>query len=336
MTILENESVKRHTTFGVEAKAQTFIEYSSVSELKSIISSGKLKDRRFMCIGGGSNLLFCRDYDGVLLHSCIMGIDKIAFSDKEVLLSVGAGVVWDDFVSYCVEAGYYGAENLSIIPGEVGASPVQNIGAYGVEAKDIIESVECVDLETGVGRVFTNAECCFGYRDSIFKRADYRRYAVVRVTYRLSLVPRFSLDYGNIKSKLEGVEVNLKNVREAVIAIRESKLPDPKVTGNAGSFFKNPVVAQSKADELLKDYPEMPHFAVDGGVKIPAAWLIEQSGWKGRQLGNAAVDARQPLVLVNYTGKASADEVVALSDTVAADVKAKFGIDIFPEVIFVK
>lgn len=336
MKEIQNESIKNHTTFGVEAKASVYIEYQTVEELKRLIMSGKLSDKKVMQMGGGSNLLFCGDYDGIVLHSRIRGIDEVGFSDDEVMIKAGAGETWDDVVKMCVEKGYYGAENLSIIPGEVGASPVQNIGAYGVEAKDIIDHVECIDLTTAEEKTLTNEECRFGYRDSIFKRDEYKTLAVTYVYYHLSKKPVFKLEYGNIKSMLEGKDVTLKTVREAVISIRESKLPDPKKKGNAGSYFRNPVVETKKAEELLKEYPDMPHYNTDKGTKIPAAWLIDKSGWKGRRKGNAAVDDKQPLVIVNYTGDATSEEVKEIAEAVQIDVKKKFGIEIHPEVIYVE
>ena len=250
--------------------------------------------------------------------------------DERVWLRIGSGMVWDELVSYTVESELYGAENLSLIPGEVGASAVQNIGAYGVEAKDIIETVEAIDLTSGKRRSFSNAECRYAYRSSIFKHELKGQYAVTYVTFRLSKVRRLHLDYGNIRSLISNP--SLREVRETIIRVRRDKLPDPNVMGNAGSFFMNPVITAEEFNALQALYPSMPHYETpEGGIKIPAAWLIEQCGWKGRSLGRAGVYEKQPLVLVNLGG-ATADEVMALANAVSDAVKDKFGIRISPEV----
>lgn len=314
-----------HNTFGIEARASRYVDYHSEEELIGLVPS--LQGTPYIHIGGGSNLLFTKDYDGTVLHSCISGI-----SVDGNCIRVGAGMIWDEFVEWTVENGWCGLENLSLIPGEVGASAVQNIGAYGVEAKDYIQKVECVDLRTGERRVFTNSECCYSYRQSIFKNELKGCYAVTYVTYLLNKEYTPRLEYGNIRSNLhEGVEITPRVVRDAIISIRNQKLPDPKVQGNAGSFFMNPVVSREKFLEIQKDYPQMPFYEVDGGVKIPAGWLIEQCGWKGKSLGRAAVHSRQALVLVNLGG-ADGKDILALSDAVRNSVSVRFGIDIKPEV----
>ena len=334
-------SLKSLHTFGMDVKAAHFIEYESVEELLPILLRLKTewRNRPFLHIGGGSNLLFASDfYDGMVLHSAIKGW-QVGYEDEDTVhLRVGAGVVWDDLVDYCVSQGWGGMENLSLIPGEVGASAVQNIGAYGVEAKDLITSVETIEVATGNVRAFTCDECEYGYRQSIFKGELKGKYIVTHVTYRLQKHPIYHLDYGNIRAELErmGGEVSLENVRRAVIRIRESKLPDPKVTGNAGSFFMNPVVPRGVMERIKEEYPHMPFYEVDAEhVKIPAGWMIEQCGWKGRAMGRAAVHDKQALVLVNL-GEATGHEVIALSDAVRHDVKDKFGIDIHPEVNFIR
>lgn len=319
----------KHNTFGMDVRAERFIEYVSEEELISILPL--LHEHRFLHIGGGSNILFCGNYDGIILHSAIAGISVVAEDEASVSVKVGAGVQWDDFVSYAVEKGWSGAENLSLIPGEVGASAVQNIGAYGVEAKDLIENVETIDLTDGTRRVFLNAECVYGYRKSIFKNELKGRYAVTYVTYRLSKVFQPKIDYGNVREKLQGKELTPENVRNAVIDIRQSKLPDPEVIGNAGSFFMNPVVSLEKYEALKTENPDMPHYIVDGGVKIPAGWLIEKCGWKGKSLGRAGVCPNQALVLINLGG-ATGSDIVALSNAVCQSVSEKFGISISPEV----
>jgi UDP-N-acetylmuramate dehydrogenase len=334
MIDLRNYSVLAHNTFGIEAKSERFVEYSSVAELVDFVQNDKCRvGMPLMHIGGGSNLLFTGDFKGVILHSAIKGIECVGADDNGcVYVRVGAGEVWDDFVEYAVEHGWYGIENLSLIPGEVGASAVQNIGAYGVEAKDVIVSVETVSLRDGLQRTFANNECEYGYRTSVFKTSLKGEYAVTHVLFRLSKVFCPLLTYGNIGANLpKDKELAPQVLRQTIIDIRKSKLPDPAVYGNAGSFFMNPVVPFGKFDALLADYPNMPYYKLDDGVKIPAGWMIEQCGWKGRALGCAGVHDRQALVLVNLGG-ATGDDVLALCDAVRKSVMDKFGVEIHPEV----
>ena len=338
MKVLQNCPLKPFHTFGMDVKASFFVEYDSVDELKNVLSQYDMPCRKWLHIGGGSNLLFVSDYDGVVLHSCIQGYEVVSDSEDEVLVRVGAGVTWDDFVSYAVSRQWYGAENLSLIPGEVGASAVQNIGAYGVEAKDLIVKVEALEVATGKECAFSNAECRYAYRESIFKKEWKGKYIITYVTYRLSKRQQFHLDYGNVREELgkQGCELTLANVRNTIIRIREAKLPDPKVTGNAGSFFMNPIVPRKVMERIREEYPHMPFYEVNAEwVKIPAGWMIEQCGWKGRALGRAGVHDKQALVLVNLGG-ATGREVIALSDAVRHDVKEKFGIEIHPEVNFIE
>ena len=324
-------SLLPYNTFGIDVSASRFLEYASVAELKEYIAQGAVTTP-FLHIGGGSNLLFTKDYDGLILHSRIGGIEVTAEDSQTVSLRVGAGVVWDDFVACCVEHGWYGAENLSLIPGEVGASAVQNIGAYGVEVKDLITAVETVNVQ-GYGRVYSVEECEYAYRSSIFKRPENKSVFVTYVRFRLSKEERYTLDYGTIRQELAKYPApTLPIVRKVIIEIRESKLPDPKVMGNAGSFFMNPIVAKEKLEALQRDYPRIPYYELpDGRVEIPAGWMIDQCGWKGKSLGPAAVHDKQALVLVNRGG-AKGSDIVALSDAVRASVRDKFGIDIHPEV----
>lgn len=324
-------SLLSYNTFGIDVKAARFIEYHSVEEFGRFIANGCL-DGNFLHIGSGSNLLFTQDYDGTILHSCIKGIDLLDEDDDSVILKVGAGEIWDDFVAYCVQHGWYGAENLSLIPGEVGASAVQNIGAYGVEVKDLIVSVETVD-NSGELHTYSKDECIYSYRNSIFKRSENKKIFVTAVVYRLGKHEHFMLDYGAIRRELSNVgTLDLKSVREAVISIRRSKLPDPKVVGNAGSFFINPIVTSTQFSVLQRKYPEIPFYKLlDGTVKIPAGWMIDQCGWKGKSLGRAGVYAKQALVLVNLGG-AEGKDIIALSDAVRHSVRQKFGIDIHSEV----
>ena len=324
-------SLLSHNTFGIDVYAERFQEYASVEELKTLIAQGALTTP-FLHIGGGSNLLFVKDYEGLVLHSRIEGIEVTEEDERSVAVRVGAGVVWDDFVGYCVEHGWYGTENLSLIPGEVGASAVQNIGAYGVEVKDLITSVETVNIH-GEERVYAVDECGYAYRDSIFKRPENKSVFVTYVCFRLSKEERYTLDYGTIRQELEKYpELTLPVLRKVIIDIRESKLPDPKVMGNAGSFFMNPIVPREKLEALQQEFSRIPFYELnDGRVKIPAGWMIDQCGWKGKALGPAAVHDKQALVLVNRGG-AKGSDILALSDAVRASVRAKFGIDIHPEV----
>ena len=342
MKDLRNYSLLGHNTFGIEARCDRYIEFSTESELRQLLRREHFADRQepLLILGGGSNLLLTGDFHGTVLHSAIMGVEDITAvsggeTSTDVLVRVGSGVVWDDFVALCVERGWHGAENLSLIPGEVGASAVQNIGAYGVEAKDIIERVEALEVDTGEPVVFENAECGYGYRQSRFKGEWKDKYVVTHVTYRLSSVFTPKLDYGNIRSALaeRGIDIPTpKQLRETIINIRQAKLPDPKVLGNGGSFFMNPVVGRAKYEELAALYPAMPHYVVDADhVKIPAGWMIDQCGWKGRRLGRAGVHEKQALVLVNIGG-ATGQDIVSLCEAIRHDVMEKFGIEIRPEV----
>ena len=335
MMIEKDCSLLGKNTFGMDVRTRWYVEYSSVEELQNLIREGRLQ-QPLLHIGQGSNLLFTKDYEGTVLHSGIVGMETVRESTEWVDVRAGAGVVWDDFVAETVERGWYGAENLSLIPGEVGASAVQNIGAYGVEVKDLIIEVECVDLHTGEVRLFENADCQYAYRQSVFKNEWKGRYAVTHVTYRLGKIVQLHLDYGNIRNVLPAgkADYTAKDVRRAITDIRNEKLPDPKVMGNAGSFFMNPIVSEEQFAALLSNYPAMPHFEAKGGVKIPAGWLIDQCGLKGFRMGNAAVHDKQALVLVNRGG-ASSDEIVALARKVQETVRDKFGVEIKAEVNFI-
>lgn len=347
MKDIRDYSLLAHNTFGIDAKCKRFLEYSSVEEAQQIVAGLTAADQPLLILGGGSNLLLTGDYEGTVIHSAIKGIEvldneTLAAAEGEnlknpdfVFLNCGSGEVFDDVVAYAVEHGYHGAENLSIIPGEVGASAVQNIGAYGVEAKDIIYKVEAVEIATGKLVVFDNQDCQYSYRQSRFKHEWKDKYLVTHVIYRLSkhFVP--DLDYGNIRTSLtaKGIEnPTAQQLRDVIIEIRNAKLPDPKVQGNAGSFFMNPIVEKAKYEELAAQYSGMPHYTIDAGhEKIPAGWMIDQCGWKGKSLGRAGVHDKQALVLVNRGG-ATGQEIVNLCETIRKDVKLKFGIDIHPEV----
>lgn len=327
-------NLKEHNTFGIDVKCRRFIEFESVDELLQIVNSLTDADKPLMVLGGGSNMLFTADYEGTVLHSAIKGHVAVQ-TDEGIMLRCGSGEVWDDIVSLCVSNRMYGAENLSLIPGGVGASAVQNIGAYGAEAKDIILKVEAVDLQTGKMCEFTNEECEYAYRKSKFKGEWRNRFVITYVTYKLSEVFCPCLDYGNIRAELEKRNIKVptaEQLRNVIIDIRNEKLPDPKIEGNAGSFFMNPVVPKAKYEELVARFGNVPHYSVDdNNEKIPAGWMIDQCGWKGKSLGKAGVHSRQALVLVNRGG-AEGKDIVALCDAIKRDVKDKFGIDIVPEV----
>ena len=348
MKDIRNYGLLAHNTFGIDAKCSRFLEYESVEEARQIVGLLTEADQPLLILGGGSNLLLTGDYAGTVLHSAIMGIEVLdnktlaaaegndALCNPDwVFLSCGSGEVFDDVVAYAVEHGYHGAENLSIIPGEVGASAVQNIGAYGVEAKDIIYKVEAVEIATGRVVVFDNADCEYSYRQSKFKHEWKDKYLVTHVIYRLLKTFRPDLDYGNIRAALEAKHIakpTAQQLRDVIIEIREAKLPDPKLLGNAGSFFMNPIVEKDKYEELAALYPGMPHYTIDDAhEKIPAGWMIDQCGWKGKNLGRAGVHDKQALVLVNRGG-ATGEEIVKLCETIQKDVKQKFGIEIHPEV----
>lgn len=330
MKDLRNYSLQAHNTFGIAASCARFLEYETTEEAQQVARLLREATTPYIIIGGGSNLLLTRDFDGTVVHSAMTGTDLHGNS-----MRCGSGMVWDDVVARSLEAGLYGAENLSGIPGDVGASAVQNIGAYGAEVKDLITSVEAVDIATGEVLTLTASDCRYGYRDSRFKHEWRNRYLITHVTYTFSTEFTPRLDYGNIRGELERLgfsEPTARQLRQMVVGIRNAKLPDPKVTGNAGSFFMNPVVSREKYEALLAEHPQMPHYAVDDAhEKIPAGWMIEQCGWKGRSLGRAGVHDRQALVLVNR-GSATGQEIVELFRAIQHDVREKFGIDIHPEV----
>lgn len=329
-------SLKPFNTFGIDAKADYFIEYDSVEDLQELLKLDLVKSNRMLVIGGGSNLLFLNDFKGVVIHSAINSIKPVSEDTKHIYLEAGSGIVWDELVAYVVEHGWGGVENLSLIPGEVGAAAVQNIGAYGVEVKDVILSVSTLEIETGLVRIFPIDECRYGYRDSIFKSELKGKYIITSVLFRFERQPVYNLSYQHLEEEvLKNGEIDLPIIRKTIIAIRESKLPDPKITGNAGSFFMNPVISKARFNLLLDKFPSIPHYFVsDTEEKVPAGWLIEQCGWKGKQLGNAAVHHKQALVLVN-TGNATGAEIVYLASQIQISVKEKFGIDLKPEVNYI-
>lgn len=324
-------------TFNIDANCTSLIEPGSVEEL--LLHYPQIREAQqsgtILIIGRGSNLLPVNDFQGTVLHSRIMKREVAEGNDEDILLTCGSGETVDDVIAWCIENKYYGMENLSLIPGEVGASAVQNIGAYGVEAKDFIVSIKALDIETGKIVTISNADCCYSYRKSNFKAEWKNRYFITEVTYRLSHTFSPKLEYGNILQslKLKGIDSPTPSqLRQTIIDIRNEKLPDHNVEGNAGSFFMNPIVERDVFKRILQQYPSMPHYYIDADhEKIPAGWMIEQCGWKGKTLGNVGVHSRQALVLVNHGG-ASGQEVLELCNQVKADVMAKFGIEIHPEV----
>ena len=331
MRDIRDYSLKEHNTFGIEAKCSRFLEFEDDQEALEVARILRESKQPYIIIGGGSNLLLTRDFGGIVVRSAIKG----HYYEDGYRMVCGSGETWDDMVATSIEAGYYGMENLSLIPGDVGASAVQNIGAYGVEAKDLILCVWAIEIATGKPRMWGNEECEYGYRQSRFKHDWKDKYLITRVTYGLSRTFTPHLDYGNIRQELERLGISnptAQQLRQTIIDIRNAKLPDPKVTGNAGSFFMNPVVAKAKYEQLAALYPDMPHYPVDAEhEKIPAGWMIDQCGWKGKSLGRAGVHPKQALVLVNLGG-ATGQEVVELCNAIRHDVLQKFGIEIHPEV----
>lgn len=335
MIIQKNVSLKDFNTFKLDARTKYLVLLESVSDIAEFAKSDLGNHKPCIILGGGSNILFTSDFDGVILHSRISGIEKLEEDNNSVLIKAGSGIVWDSFVEFCVEQNLGGVENLSNIPGCIGAAPVQNIGAYGVEAKDAIVSVGAFNLISKTFVTFSNKECCFGYRDSIFKQPEYKNYFITEVTFRLQKNPMLVTSYGTIEQELiKYPERNIKNLRQAIINIRSSKLPSEKY-GSAGSFFKNPVVENSVFEKLLAKYNTLPNYPQqNGSYKIPAAWLIEKSGLKGYKKDNVGTYEYQPLVIINY-GNATGNEIVNFSGFVQEKVFENFGIELEPEVCFI-
>lgn len=330
----ENYDLKSHNTFGVEARARYFFEFTEPEDLETFVQSNEFwKDLQMFVLGGGSNVLFQKNFEGLILHPNIPGIFKVKEDRRNIWFEVGAGEVWDDFVKYCVEFGVGGVENLSLIPGLVGAAPVQNIGAYGQEVSNVIERVKGYDLQQKMLVEFPADSCGFGYRDSLFKRELKNRFIITSVVFRLEKFPEFNLKYGQVEEKVNELgEVNLKNIRQAIIDIRSSKLPDVTEVGNAGSFFKNPVVKTEAAEKIRAQFPDLPVYPVnEETVKLAAGWLIEKAGWKGKREGHVGMHEKQALVLVNY-GSATGNEIYEFSEKIMDSVQKKFGIELEREV----
>lgn len=334
MAILhKNYSLKPYNTFGIETKADYFFQFDTVNEIQSFLNENSVESVNYLILGGGSNILFTSDYEGLILHPNIKGIETVEENDNSVLVKVGANENWDEFVAWAVSNGYGGIENLSNIPGVVGAVPVQNIGAYGVEASQVVEKLDAISIESKKQVEFKNFHCEFDYRNSVFKNEYKNLFIITHVYFRLSKKPVFNLEYGAIKIELENYDkINLKNIREVIIKIRESKLPDPEEIGNAGSFFKNPIVETQFAEELLTKFPDCPNYEMDNTkTKLAAGWLIEQCGWKGKHVGQAGVHKDQALVLVNL-GNAKGYEVLQLANDIKKSVLFKYGVKLEMEV----
>jgi UDP-N-acetylmuramate dehydrogenase len=332
----ENFSLKPYNTFGVDAKAKYFIEVQNLEHLKDAINYSKDHHLQVLFLGGGSNILLTKDFDGLAIKLSLKGISEQDLNENEVLVTAKAGENWHEFVMYSLEKNYGGLENLSLIPGNVGTSPMQNIGAYGTEIKDTFVSCTVLDLENLEVKTFNLEDCRFGYRDSIFKQEGKGRYVILEVSFKLTRKDHhIKTEYGAIKTELENLGIThptIQNVSKAVINIRQSKLPDPKIMGNAGSFFKNPTIPLTQFEDLKLKFENIPGYPNGDVVKVPAGWLIEQCGWKGKQIGNAASHQLQALVIVNATGNATGKEIFDFSTEIIHSVKEKFGIELEREV----
>ena len=335
MKIIENYSLKSLNTFGVDVKTRYIAEIFSDNDLFKLLEDKEFESVRKFILGGGSNILFTKDFEGLVIKNSIPGINIIDEDDESIIIETGAGVNWDDFVSYCVEKKWCGVENLSLIPGTVGAAPIQNIGAYGQELKNVLYNLEGIFIETGEKKIFNNYECKFSYRESIFKNEFKNKFVITRVGFKLSKKPEVNISYPPIREELNNRKISdpkIRDLRKIVVDIRNSKLPDPKIIGNAGSFFKNPVVRNDKFKMLKEKYPELNSYPVDDDhVKLSAAALIEKCGWKGKRIGNCGSYEKQPLVIVNY-GEATAGEILELANNIRSSVEENFEVTLQQEV----
>jgi UDP-N-acetylmuramate dehydrogenase len=331
--VSENISLLPFNTFGIDVKAARFARFKSIEELSTLLTYNPKQN--LLILGGGSNLLLTKDFDGLVLKNEIEGINLVSENEDSVIIEAGAGVVWHQFVLHCIENNWGGVENLSLIPGSVGASPMQNIGAYGVEIKDVFHSLEAFEIKTGTTCTFDATSCKFGYRESVFKNIYKNQYIISKVSFKLTKKHTLNTSYGSIEEELQKANIThptIKDVSNAVIAIRQSKLPDPKVLGNAGSFFKNPVISNALYETLKLEFPTIPGYTVsEAETKVPAGWLIEQSGWKGKSFETHGVHSKQALVLVNL-GKATGSEIYSLSEKIISDIKERFQITLEREV----
>lgn len=332
--IEQNVSLKPYNTFGLEAQAKLMARVNSIAALQEVLADSYLNSEERFVLGGGSNILLTKDVNGLVIKNEIAGIEVVAETEEYYMVKSGAGVVWHELVMHCIENNYAGIENLSLIPGNVGAAPMQNIGAYGVELKNVFDSLEAVEIATGNVEMFSAADCQFGYRESVFKRKLKGQFIISSVTLKLNKQPNLNTSYGAIEQELERLSVaspTIQDVSRAVINIRQSKLPDPKELGNSGSFFKNPVVPTSYYEELKSKHPNIPGYPAGENTKLAAGWLIEQCGWKGKVVGSTGSHARQALVLVNY-GNATGVEIFKLSEQIMQSVYDTFGVQLEREV----
>ncbi|MFD2036023.1 UDP-N-acetylmuramate dehydrogenase [Belliella marina] len=337
MNIQENISLKPYNTFGIDKKAKFFAQVFSEKDVIEALSRAKKLDIPLIVLGGGSNILLTQDVDAFVMKIELNGISLIKETEDEVFVEVGAGENWHDFVLHCIKNNWAGVENLSLIPGTVGASPMQNIGAYGIEIKEVFEGLYAVNRQSAEVEYFPWEACKFGYRESVFKNTLKDQYVITRVLFKLSKKPTFHTEYGAISQTLDEMgisDLSIQAISKAVIHIRQSKLPDPKEIGNAGSFFKNPTISIAQFEKLKANNPTIPGFPNEEGIKVPAAWLIEQTGWKGYRQGNIGVHKLQPLVLVNYGG-GEGNEIAALSKKIQESVLEKFNIKLHAEVNFI-
>lgn len=333
MEFIRNQSLKSYNTFGIDVYANYFAEVKSHHEIIKVLKFSKENQLEILVLNGGSNLLFTKDFDGLVLKINTKGIETIEENNDFIQLKVQAGENWHEWVQYCMKHDLGGLENLSLIPGNCGTAPLQNIGAYGVEIKDVLVEVTALEIATQKIKTFSNSDCEFGYRESVFKNQYKNQFILLDVTFQLTKRNHLlQIEYGAIRSELQNIDnPTIQDVSQAVVRIRQSKLPDPKIIGNAGSFFKNPVISLEKFQTLKKKFPEMPGYPFDNQIKTAAGWLIEQAGWKGKRFGDAGVHAKQALVLVNY-GSATGKEIYDLSQKIILDIYSKFGIQLEREV----
>jgi UDP-N-acetylmuramate dehydrogenase len=334
MKIHKNYNLAKLNTFGISANAQFFVEVNNEEELKELFNLPEFKQNKKIFLGGGSNVLFAKDFDGVVVLNKLKGVEIVKEDAESVLVRSMGGELWQSLVNFAVNHNYWGIENLALIPGTVGAAPMQNIGAYGAELNGTLFNVEAYQIETGRKKIFSKKECELGYRDSVFKNKLKGKYFISAVALKLSKIPKPNISYKILSDYLEKNKIeikNSKNISDAVAEIRRSKLPDPKIIGNAGSFFKNVFVNKNQLKNLLEKFPAMPYFEEDNIIKIPAGWLIEQCGWKGKRIGNVGVHDKQALVLINYGG-ATGKEILDLANKIIVSVKDKFDVDLTPEV----
>ena len=335
MNIIENNPLLKLNTFGVDVKAKYFTSINTINELIEVTKTNVFKDLELLILGGGSNILFTKDFDGLVILNNIKGKEIIEQNQQSIFLKIGAGENWHELVMYCVDNGWGGIENLSLIPGNTGTAPMQNIGAYGVEIKETFVELEALEISSGKIVKFNNSDCEFGYRESVFKNKMKNQYIILNITLELKKNPVLNINYGDVKAILESQNIKnpaIKEVSNAIISIRQSKLPDPKKIGNSGSFFKNPIVSLNQLELIKKKYPNVVNYEInENEFKIAAGWLIERAGWKGKKFNNYGIHEKQALVLVNY-GLANGMEIFELSEKIILDIKDKFGIKLEREV----